>query len=269
MLAKIFTIAALLGSAFSLNHKFTVFDATEYPNMTIGYGTSPINHVPDYECDPLLKKGLPSEKDWKKLIEKFALFPGYPMQLDCQGILEPHGINEDNTQVMKTLQTWSAQVLPNNTIIGWFNLIEHTNVTNSRFYLDIIANYSNQAFFPAPILWDAVLKSWKRRITLQVGVAKNLGPELPLWPVLLTPIDDMARIWVDNWKKQIEWLIENVAVNGFVVRGPGSYLPCVEDCLDRAPKSRWLRALRQRLTKLYGLYGDVPQREGAQVFTGV
>ncbi|KAM3543544.1 hypothetical protein ARSEF1564_003596 [Beauveria bassiana] len=79
-----FLAAILAISRLASASPLFVFDSTAYTNTTIGFGTSHINWIPAYVCNPLVADGaLPTQQAWQRIVTPWA-----------------------------TLQTWAAAVLP-------------------------------------------------------------------------------------------------------------------------------------------------------------
>lgn len=272
MLAKLVTCAAVLfGSALGSN--FRVFDSTAYVNTTIGYGASNINWIPNYVCSPLVQGGaLPSAEQWKSIVLEWNVYPGYPLVLDCENIyLSSASTADRNLQVMSTLQTWAAQVLPEGQIIGWYGLSGNTIPQLYGHYRSLIANHSDHAFFPSAYTFSSSLATWNNSLNSVLGIIKTIDASLPVYPFTWpqyhnSPYDFFS---VQLWESELNVLSNNKNLNGFIVWGGKNHQVCGDACQAIAGKQPWLNATRTYLKALYGIYNGQPQKEGAQLFTGV
>lgn len=271
MLKNLLTLSSLLGSALSASN-FRVFDSTAYTNTSIGYGASNINWIPNYVCSPLVAAGaLPSSSAWKSIVLEWNIYPGYPLVLDCENIyLSSASTADHNLEVMKTLQTWAAQVLPNDQIIGWYGLAGNTIPSLYPQYRSLIANHSNHAFFPSAYTFSSSLGTWNTSLNDVLGKAKDIDASIPVWPFTWPQYHNSPYSFypVDLWSSQLDVLTGNQDVNGFIVWGGKNHQVCGDACQAIAGKQPWLNATRTYLKGLYGVYGGTPQKQGGQLFTG-
>ncbi|KAL3961109.1 hypothetical protein ACCO45_006226 [Purpureocillium lilacinum] len=272
MLAQLSAIAALLSTAQAVAANFRVFDSTAYTNTSVGYGSSNINWIPNYVCSPLVQGGaLPSAAQWQAIVLDWNVYPGYPLVLDCENIyLTSASTADHNLEVMKTLQTWAADVLPEGQIIGWYGLSGNTAASLYGHYRSLIANHSAHAFFPSAYTFSSSLSTWNTSLNTVIGKIKAIDTSVPVWPFMWpqyhnSPYDFYS---VDLWQSQLQALTANKDVNGFVIWGGKNHQVCGDACQAIAGKQPWLSAARSYLKALYGVYGGQPQRSGGQIFTG-
>ncbi|KAL3493986.1 hypothetical protein BJX62DRAFT_234844 [Aspergillus germanicus] len=266
MLGKLIT-ACLVGSA--LASPFRVFDNTAYTNTSIGYGTSNINWIPAYVCNPLTKGGvLPSEEAWKEIVLQWNVYPGYPLVLDCEAIYLTSTSTADRyLEIMSTLQTWAAEVVPADQIIGWYGLSGNTLSSLYGHYRSLIANHSSHAFFPSAYTFTSSLTSWNTSLVSLLAKIKQIDDTLPVWPYMWPQYHGNYSFYpVDLWEKQLDALAGNPDVDGFVIWGGKNHAVCDDECQAVAGQQPWLEATRSWLVELYGLYTGGSGREGAQVF---
>jgi len=270
MLAQLSVVAALLNTVVAAN--FRVFDSTAYTNTSVGYGSSNINWIPNYVCSPLVEGGaLPSAAQWQAIVLDWNIYPGYPLVLDCENIyLTSASTADHNLEVMKTLQTWAADVLPEGQIIGWYGLSGNTAASLYGHYRSLIANHSAHAFFPSAYTFSSSLSTWNTSLNTVIGKIKAIDTSVPVWPFMWpqyhnSPYDFYS---VDLWQSQLQALTANKDVNGFVIWGGKNHQVCGDACQAIAGKQPWLSAARSYLKALYGVYGGQPQRSGGQIFTG-
>jgi hypothetical protein len=260
-------VGAALGTT-----NFRVFDSTAYTNTSIGYGASSINWIPNYVCSPLVANGtLPSASTWQSIVLEWNVYPGYPLVLDCENIyLSSSSTADHNLLAMKTLQTWAAQVLPRDQIIGWYGLSGNTAASLYGHYRDLIANHSNHAFFPSAYTFSSSLASWNTSLNGVIAKIKTIDASLPVWPFMWPQYHNSPYDFypVDLWESQLEVLTGNADVNGYVIWGGKNHQVCGDACQAIAGKNPWLSATRTYLRGLYGVYGETPQKEGGQLFTG-
>ncbi|KHN98127.1 uncharacterized protein MAM_03888 [Metarhizium album ARSEF 1941] len=272
MLAKTLTVSSLLGPAISASN-FRVFDSTAYTNTSVGYGTSNINWIPNYVCSPLVAhNAIPSADTWQSVVLQWNIYPGYPLVLDCENIyLNSPSTADHNLEVMKTLQTWAAQVLPSRQIIGWYGLSGNTAASLYGHYQRLIANYSAHAFFPSAYTFSSSLATWQTSLNSVLAKVKAIDASLPVYPFIWPQYHESPHSFypVELWKNQLDVLTENQEMDGFVIWGGKNHLVCGDVCQATAGTKPWLSATRTYLKGLYGIYGGTPQKQGAQLFTGV
>lgn len=159
-LLKMLMASAAFGSA--LGSQFRVFDNTAYTNTSIGFQSTNINWIPAYVCNPLIEGGiLPSAADWKSIVLEWNVYPGYPLVLDCEDLYFTNETTADlYLEILSTLQTWAAEVVPAGQIIGWYGLSGNTIPILYGHYQSLIANYSNHAFFPSAYTFSSSLSTW-------------------------------------------------------------------------------------------------------------
>ncbi|KAH0597422.1 hypothetical protein MHUMG1_04800 [Metarhizium humberi] len=272
MLAKILTLSSFLGSAISANN-FRVFDSTAYTNTSIGYGTSNINWIPNYVCSPLVaNNAIPSAEAWQSIVLEWNIYPGYPLVLDCENIyLTSPSTADHNLEVMKTLQTWAAQVLPSDQIIGWYGLSGNTAASLYGHYQGLIANHSAHAFFPSAYTFSSSLSTWNASLNSVLAKIKAIDASLPVYPFTWPQYHGSPYAFypVGLWESQLDVLTGNQDINGFVIWGGKNHQVCGDACQASAGKNPWLEATRTYLKDLYGIYDGASQKQGGQLFTGV
>ena len=258
------------GSTFAT---FPVFDCTAYTNTTIGYGTSNINWIPNYVCSPLVGGGaLPTQSQWQSIVLQWNVYPGYPLVLDCENIyLSSSSTADSNLETMKTLQTWAAAVLPAGQTIGWYGLVQNTQVSLQDHYKELIANHTNHAFFPSAYTYVGQdLGTWTSKLNAAISNANAIDASLPLWAFVWPQYHDSPNSFysVDGWTARLNALANQSAVDGAVIWGGKNHAVCGDSCQATAGTQPWLGATRSFLNTIYGLYGSSPQKSGAQVFVG-
>ncbi|PMB67701.1 hypothetical protein BM221_005869 [Beauveria bassiana] len=149
-----FLAAILAISRLASASPLFVFDSTAYTNTTIGFGTSHINWIPAYVCNPLVADGaLPTQQAWQRIVTPWAVHPGYPLVLDCENIyLKSAETADANLATMQTLQTWAAAVLPREgQIIGWYGLAGNTPPARFGHYRALIAQPQQPRALPVGV----------------------------------------------------------------------------------------------------------------------
>ena len=262
---KLFQKALVLGAL--LIHgghcaQFRVFDNTAYTNTSIGYGSTPINWIPAYVCNPLTKNGLtPDENHWKDIVREWNIFPGYPLVLDCENIYFTDTETGDrNLNIMSSLQTWAADVAPPGEIIGWYGLSGNTIPALYDHYRSLISNHSNHAFFPSAYTYSYNLDPWKSKLESVLQTIKKINSSLPVWPYTWPQYHNNFTFFpVEVWEDQLHTLSQNENVNGFVIWGGKNHANCDDSCQAIAGKQPWLSATRSFLDNVYGLSDNLQQ----------
>ncbi|KFZ24800.1 hypothetical protein V502_00722 [Pseudogymnoascus sp. VKM F-4520 (FW-2644)] len=283
MASKLITAAAVLGSAWghssghgspyqswNPNSQFRVFDNTACTNTSIGYGTTNVNWIPAYVCNPLTAGGvLPPADLWKSIVLQWNIYPSFPLVLDCEDLyLNKDSTADLNLEIMSTLQTWAADVIPKEQIIGWYGLSGNTNTELYGHYRSLIANHTHHAFFPSAYTFTDNLSSWNNSLNSVVKIIKTIDNNLPIWPYTWPQYhNNYSFIPVDLWESELQILAKNAEIDGFVIWGGKNHAVCADACQATAGQQPWLSATRTFLTNLYGLYNDRLERIGAQVFT--
>ncbi|TQV92009.1 hypothetical protein IF1G_09081 [Cordyceps javanica] len=271
MLPLLATCLAVLGLANAQN--FVVFDSTAYTNTSIGFGTSPINWIPAYVCNPLVADGAaPSRPDWQRIVAQWNVHPGYPLVLDCENIYLGSAATADaNLATMQKLQTWAAEVLPAGQIIGWYGLAGNTPASLFGHYRALIANHSSHAFFPSAYTFSSSLDAWQKSLSTVLAQIKVINDSLPTFPFVWPQYHNSPFSFypVSLWQNQLLGLKKNSDVDGFVIWGGKNHAVCNDACQAIAGAQPWLNATRSFLNELYGIYNQSPQRSGRQVFVGV
>ncbi|KAL4862066.1 hypothetical protein BDV12DRAFT_203405 [Aspergillus spectabilis] len=263
------TLALLSAANAAVRSDFRVFDNTAYTNTSIGYGTTNINWIPAYVCNPLTSGGvLPSEDMWKNIVLQWNIYPGYPLVLDCEDLYFTSTSTADlNLDLLSTLQTWAAQVVPPNQIIGWYGLSGNTLPSLYDHYRSLIANHTNHAFFPSAYTFTGSLATWNNSLTSVLNAIKTIDSTLPVWPYTWPQYHRNYSFFpVDLWQNELKALARNSYVDGFVIWGGKNHAVCNDACQATAGQQAWLNATRTYLTELYGLYGAEPERKGVQNF---
>ena len=272
LLTLVLVAVAALGSEVAVGAQFRVFDNVAYANTTIGYGTTPINWIPAYVCNPLTKGGmLPDAANWKNIVRDWNIYPGYPLVLDCENIYFTDTRTGDrNLEIMSALQTWAADVVPTGQIIGWYGLSGNTIPALYDHYRRLIANHTQHAFFPSAYTFTSSFSSWNAKLKSVVQVIKQINSSLPIWPYTWPQYHDNYTFFpVDLWKQETQALWKNEDINGFVIWGGKNHAVCNNLCQATAGKQPWLKATRLFLSEVYGLFDDRANKEGAEVFSYV
>ena len=270
MFQKYFTTAALVGSALAT--PYYVFDSTAYTNTSIGYGTYNINWIPAYVCNPLVVNGqVPSKQDWQVIVAQWAVYPGYPLVLDCENIyLDSPSTAAANLAAMEALQTWAAEILPANQLIGWYGLAGNTPLSLYGYYQSLIANHSNHAFFPSAYTYSSSLRTWNSSLKSVIAQAQAIDESLPIWPFMWPQYHNSPYAFypVSLWKSQLKALEADSDVDGFVIWGGKNHAVCNDTCQTIASTEPWLNATRTYLSALYGIFNGLPEVRGGQLFMG-
>ncbi|TQB73018.1 hypothetical protein MPDQ_006268 [Monascus purpureus] len=269
MLSNLTLFATLATGALVHGAQFRVFDNTAYTNTSIGYGATPINWIPAYVCNPLTKGSvLPPAETWKAIVREWNIHPGYPLVLDCENIYFTSTENADqNLEIMSALQTWAADVVSPNQIIGWYGLSGNTIPAMYGHYRSLIANYSRHAFFPSAYTFTDSFDDWEKKLDSVVGVIKEINGSLPVWPYTWPQYHNNYTFFpVDLWERELQALAENEDLDGFVIWGGKNHAVCNDACQATAGQQPWLNTTRSFLSDLYGLFNGLAKREGAQVF---
>ncbi|ATY59982.1 hypothetical protein A9K55_006290 [Cordyceps militaris] len=271
MLPLLATTFAILGLAKAQN--LLVFDSTAYTNTSIGFGASNINWIPAYVCNPLVANGaVPARQDWQAIVAQWNVYPGYPLVLDCENIYLSSAATADaNLATMQKLQTWAADVLPRDQIIGWYGLAGNTPASLFGYYRALIANHTRHAFFPSAYTFSSSLGTWNASLTTVLAQAKAINDSLPTWPFVWPQYHNspFAFYPVSLWQSQLAVLKGNPDVDGFVIWGGKNHAVCNDACQAIAGAQPWLNATRSYLKDLYGIFNQSPQRPGRQAFVGV
>ncbi|KAF1731219.1 hypothetical protein CRV24_009298 [Beauveria bassiana] len=245
-----FPAAILAISRLASASPFFVFDSTAYTNTTIGFGTSHINWMPAYVCNPLVADGaLPTQQAWRRIVTQWAVHPGYPLVLDCENIYLSSAATADaNLATMQTLQTWAAAVLPRGQIIG-----------------------CSHALFPSAYTFSGSFDEWSERLGTVLAQSKAIDGALPVWPFVWPQYHNspFAFYPVSLWESQLKALEGHEDVDGFVVWGGKNHAVCNDACQRVAGEQPWLDATRAFLGELYGIFNQSPERSGRQAFVGV
>ncbi|KAJ5304322.1 uncharacterized protein N7443_003982 [Penicillium atrosanguineum] len=251
---------------------FHVFDNTAYLNTSIGYGTTNINWIPAYVCNPLTEGGvLPSADAWKEIVLEWNVYPSYPLVIDCEDLY----FNDDSKadlylEIMSTLQTWAADVIPSGQVIGWYGLSGNTVSGLYDHYRSLIANYSSHAFFPSAYTYSSSLTTWHTSLTTVLKTINTINDSLPVWPYTWPQYHgNYSFIPSDLWEDELEILADNADVNGFVIWGGKNHAVCNDNCQDIAGTEPWLNVTRTYLKTLYGIYSGGAAVAGSQLFSGV
>ncbi|OOQ90784.1 hypothetical protein PEBR_02544 [Penicillium brasilianum] len=264
---RIISATAVIGSAIA--SQFHVFDNTAYTNTSIGYKSTNINWIPAYICNPLTQGGvIPSASDWKSIVLQWNIYPGYPLVLDCEDLYFTSTSTADtNLQILSTLQTWAAEVIPSGQIIGWYGLSGNTLSSLYGHYQSLIANYSNHAFFPSAYTFSSSLSTWNTSLNSVIRTINAIDDTLPIWPYTWPQYhNNYSFIPVDLWQNELAILSSNTNVDGFVIWGGKNHAVCNDTCQATAGQQPWLNATRSFLSNLYGIYNGEPQKTGAQAF---
>ncbi|ERS97685.1 hypothetical protein HMPREF1624_05856 [Sporothrix schenckii ATCC 58251] len=270
---KLFSILATLAGLAASATAFRVFDNTAYTNTSIGFGTSNINWIPNYVCSPLLAGGsLPSEAVWKATVLQWITYPGYPLVLDCEQLYFNNAATADiNLLWLSTLQTWAAQVLPANSIVGWYGLVGNTNTAFYDHYRTLIANHTPTAFFPSAYTFTNSFSTWKSSLATVTATAHAINRSVPIVPYTWPQYHgNYSFLPVDLWQQELTYLAsQSASLAGFIIWGGKNHAVCNDACQATAGQQPWLKATRTFLSSLYGLYNGSPMLPGAQVFSGL
>ncbi|KAF3385136.1 hypothetical protein F1880_001808 [Penicillium rolfsii] len=266
-LLRSISVGAVMSS--TLASTFRVFDNTAYTNTSIGYGSSNINWIPAYVCNPLTNGGiLPSADLWKSIVLEWNVHPSYPLVLDCEGLYFTSASTADlYLQTMSTLQTWAADVIPEGQIIGWYGLSGNTISSLYGHYRQLISNYSNHAFFPSAYTFTNSISTWNKSLTSVINVINTIDNTLPIWPYTWPQYHgNYSFLPPDLWQQELEILAANNNLDGFVIWGGKNHAVCDDTCQASAGSQPWLNITRDYLDNLYGIYSGVSQESGAQLF---
>ncbi|KAJ5762905.1 hypothetical protein N7533_001586 [Penicillium manginii] len=264
---RLMAVAAAVRSGFAST--FHVFDNTAYTNTSIGYGSSNINWIPAYVCNPLTEGGvLPSADIWKAIVLEWNVYPSYPLVLDCEDLYFTSTSTADlYLEIMSTLQTWAADVIPEGQIIGWYGLSGNTISSLYDHYRSLISNYTNHAFFPSAYTFSDSISTWNKSLTSVVNVINTIDNTLPIWPYTWPQYHgNYSFIPEDLWQRELEALASNSNLDGFVVWGGKNHVVCDDACQSIAGDEPWLNITREYLNTLYGIYSGVAQKSGSQLF---
>ncbi|EED18694.1 hypothetical protein TSTA_124220 [Talaromyces stipitatus ATCC 10500] len=245
---KVLSAAAVVGAARASN--FHVFDNTAYTNTSIGYQSTNINWIPAYVCNPLTKGGfLPSVTEWKNIVLEWNVYPGYPLVLDCEDIYFTNESTADlYLEILSSLQTWAAEVIPPGQIIGWYGL--------------------SHAFFPSAYTFSSSISTWNNSLNSVINTITAINDTLPIWPYTWPQYhNNYSFIPVELWETELEILSSNSHLDGFVIWGGKNYAVCNDSCQATAGQQPWLNATRSYLSNLYGIYNGKLQKTGAQIFS--
>ncbi|KAJ5925171.1 hypothetical protein N7454_007810 [Penicillium verhagenii] len=264
---RLLAVSTVIGS--SIASTFRVFDNTAYTNTSIGYGSTNINWIPAYVCNPLTTGGvLPSANEWKSVVQEWNVYPSYPLVIDCEDLY----FTSTSTaalylEIMSTLQTWAADVIPEGQIIGWYGLSGNTISSLYGNYRSLIANYSNHAFFPSAYTYSDSLSTWSSSLSSVIEVINTINDSLPIWPYTWPQYHgNYSFIPEDLWQSELESLAGNADLDGFVIWGGKNHAVCDDACQEIAGDEPWLNVTRTFLENLYGLFGSEAQKTGAQLF---
>lgn len=263
-----FLTASTLGVA--VGSTFRVFDNTAYTNTSIGYGTTSINWIPAYVCNPLTEGGvLPAVAEWKGIVQQWNIYPSYPLVLDCEDLYFNDASTADlHLEIMSTLQTWAADVVPDDQIIGWYGLSGNTISSLYDHYRSLIANYTNHAFFPSAYTFSDNLATWNNSLSSVVKVVQTIDDSLPIWPYTWPQYHgNYSFIPEDLWQKELEILTNYNDLDGFVIWGGKNHAVCNGACQAIAGQQPWLNITRDHLNGLYAIYGGSAKKSGAQLFS--
>ncbi|OAA56323.1 hypothetical protein SPI_07934 [Niveomyces insectorum RCEF 264] len=261
-----------LAASAAVAAAFRVFDNTAYTNTSIGYGSTPINWIPDYVCHPLVANGtLPPAETWRSIVQQWAIYPGYPLVLDCEVLYLNNAATADShLEFLATLQTWAADVLPRHSIIGWYGLAGNTNADLYDHYRRLIANHTPTAFFPSAYTYTDSFASWQASLETAVKAAHAIDNRLPIVPYTWPQYHNNYSFFpVELWQQELKYLSTNPALAGAVIWGGKNHAVCGDACQATAGQQPWLAATRSFLASLYGLYSGRPAASGGQVFTGL
>ncbi|KAM3543496.1 hypothetical protein ARSEF1564_003548 [Beauveria bassiana] len=226
-----FLAAILAISRLASASPLFVFDSTAYTNTTIGFGTSHINWIPAYVCNPLVADGaLPTQQAWQRIVTPWAVHPGYPLVLDCENIC------------LKSAATADANLAT----------ISH-------------------ALFPSAYTFSGSFDEWRERLGTVIAQSKAIDGALPVWPFVWPQYHNspFAFYPVSLWQSQLRALEGHEDVDGFVVWGGKNHAVCNDACQRIAGEQPWLEATRSFLGELYGIFNQSPERSGRQAFVGV
>jgi hypothetical protein len=260
-----------VGAAMSstLASSFRVFDNTAYTNTSVGYGSTNINWIPAYVCNPLTEGGtIPSADVWKAIVLEWNVYPSYPLVLACEVLYFTSSSTAGlYLKVMSTLQTWAADVFPEGQIIGWYSLSRNTISSLYGHYQELIGNYSNHAFFPSAYTFSDSISTWNKSLTSVINVINTINDTLPIWPYIWPQYHgNYSFIPGDLWQQELELLEANRNLEGFVIWGGKNHAVCNDTYQATAALEPWLNITREYLDTLYGVYGGAARKVGAQLF---
>ncbi|RMZ84378.1 hypothetical protein DV738_g614, partial [Chaetothyriales sp. CBS 135597] len=253
----------------SLACAFRVFDNTAYTNTSIGYGTTNINWIPNYVCRPLVANGaLPDADLWKAIVRQWAVYPTYPLVLDCEDLYLNNGSTvADHLARLSALQTWAAQVLPHGSLIGWYGLAGNTPPAYYSYYQELIANHSNTAFFPSAYTYTSSFATWESSLASVIAQTQAINSSLPVLPYTWPQYHENYTFFpVPLWQQELTHLASSNDIDGFVIWGGKNHAVCNDTCQATAGQQPWLNATRAFLSTLYGIYNGKPVKSGGQLF---
>ncbi|RMD40902.1 hypothetical protein DV735_g4233, partial [Chaetothyriales sp. CBS 134920] len=248
---------------------FHVFDNTAYTNTSIGYGTTNINWIPNYVCKPLVANGaLPDAAVWKAIVQQWAVYPTYPLVLDCEDLYLNDGSTvADHLARLSALQTWAADVLPEGSLIGWYGIAGNTPAAYYSYYRRLIANHSNTAFFPSAYTFTSSFATWEASLSSVLAQTQAIDPTLPVVPYTWPQYHGNYSFFpVSLWQQELEHLASTDGVDGFIIWGGKNHAVCDDACQATAGQQPWLGVTRTFLSTLYGIYNGVPLKSGGQLF---
>jgi hypothetical protein len=257
IITSLFAAAILAGQTVAA---FTVYDNTDYQNVTIGHGSTPINWVPNYVCSPLVSSGgLPDETQWKSIVSTWNEHPGYPLVLDCEDLyISGNASNALNHyQRLLSLQTWAAEVVPAGQTIGWYGLVGNTPSTYYSYYRQLIAAYPKHAYFPSAYTFSASTSTWKSTLESNIAIAQAVNSSIPIYPYIWpqyhsgsTGVTAYSFIPAAQWTTELDDLHAESGLSGFVIWGGNNTAACNASCQAFAD-GPWVGATQTFLDSIY------------------
>ncbi|WP_406482110.1 discoidin domain-containing protein [Streptomyces sp. NBC_01615] len=237
---------------------FTLYDNTGYTSATIGSTSVVSSFVPARICAPLVEDGgLPTESEWKAIVEQYNRNTSAPLVLDCETLyFNSTSTVADHYARVLQLQTWAREVAPDQ-VIGWYGLLNNTSSANYPYYRDLIAADPNTAFFPSLYTYSVSETDWNTTLTADIAKAESVDPDVPLLPYIWpqyhggsTPTSlDYTFIPAPQWSVQLATLRE-LGLPGAVVWGGWAISETCDDaCQTEAPTAGWLDATRSFLAE--------------------